>query len=108
MVGGALMVVVGLLYLVLEDFVLADFTWEEKPTTPNNHVSRTLVGIQIGLTILSMVVTRSSALSLQAKQGLPPGNQLMGWIVLGKSTTAAAVGCRQAACKFSSNEEPTR
>jgi phosphatidylinositol glycan class N len=41
------------------------------------------VGIQIGLTLLSMVVTRSSALSLQAKQGLPRGNQITGWIVLG-------------------------
>jgi hypothetical protein len=31
-----------------------------------------------------MVVTRSSALSLQAKQGLPRGNQIVGWVVLGK------------------------
>lgn len=30
-----------------------------------------------------MLVTRSSALSLQAKEGLPPGNQIVGWIVLG-------------------------
>jgi GPI ethanolamine phosphate transferase 1 len=29
-----------------------------------------------------MVVTRSSALSLQAKQGLPRGNQIVGWLVL--------------------------
>jgi GPI ethanolamine phosphate transferase 1 len=85
MVGGALMVVVGILYLVLEDFVLSDFAWSKKPSSPRNHVSRTLVGIQVGLTVLSMVVTRSSALSLQAKQGLPRGNQIMGWVVLGKS-----------------------
>lgn len=78
------MVVVGVLYLVLEDFVLSDFGLSEKPSSPRNHVSRTLVGIQIGLTLLSMVVTRSSALSLQAKQGLPRGNQIMGWVVLGK------------------------
>ncbi|KAL2023976.1 hypothetical protein VTK56DRAFT_211 [Thermocarpiscus australiensis] len=82
MIGGALMVVVGILYLVLEDFVLADFSLSEKPPSPRNHVSRTLVGIQIGLIILSMIVTRSSALSLQAKQGLPRGNQVMGWVVL--------------------------
>ena len=37
---------------------------------------------QIGLIILSMLVTRSSALSLQAKQGLPRGNQIVGWLVL--------------------------
>src|ERR1700712_3352873 len=29
-----------------------------------------------------MIVTRSSALSLKAKQGLPRGNQIVGWIVL--------------------------
>ena len=88
MVGGALMVIVGVLYLVLEDFVLADFTWSEKPSQ-RNHVSRTLVGIQIGLTLLSMAITRSSALSLQAKQGLPRGNQIMGWVVLGTSLEMA-------------------
>jgi phosphatidylinositol glycan class N len=32
--------------------------------------------------MLSIFVTRSSALSLQAKQGLPLGNQVVGWIVL--------------------------
>ncbi|RYP03694.1 hypothetical protein DL764_004955 [Monosporascus ibericus] len=36
----------------------------------------------VGLIILAMLVTRSSALSLQAKQGLPPGNQVVGWLVL--------------------------
>lgn len=84
------MVIVGILYLVLEDFVLSDFGMSEKPPPPRNHVSRTIVGIQIGLTLLSMVVTRSSALSLQAKQGLPRGNQLMGWFVLGASLTSAS------------------
>jgi hypothetical protein len=39
--------------------------------------------MQIGLIILAMVVTRSSALSLQAKNGLPRGNQIVGWAVLG-------------------------
>lgn len=78
------MVAIGILYLVLEDYVLSDFGCSNKPLAPKNHVSRTLVGIQIGLTILSIVVTRSSALSLQAKQGLPRGNQILGWVVLGR------------------------
>jgi phosphatidylinositol glycan class N len=79
------MVVVGVVYLVFEDFILADFSSAMKlPTSRPNHVTRGLVGVQIGLTVLSMIITRSSALSLQAKQGLPPGNQIMGWIVLGK------------------------
>jgi phosphatidylinositol glycan class N len=34
--------------------------------------------------LLAVIVTRSSALSLQAKVGLPLGNQIVGWIVLGK------------------------
>ncbi|EGO59502.1 hypothetical protein NEUTE1DRAFT_79667 [Neurospora tetrasperma FGSC 2508] len=80
-IGGVLMVVIGLLYLIFEDFVLADFSWNAKPTS-RNHLSRSLVGIQVGLTVLSIVITRSSALSLQAKQGLPRGNQIMGWVTL--------------------------
>ena len=78
------MVIVGVLYLVFEDFVLADFTWQSQHSPPRNNVSRILVGIQIGLTALAIVVTRSSALSMQAKKGLPPGNQILGWIVLGR------------------------
>ena len=77
------MVLVGIIYLILEDFVLSDFGWSEKPPSPRNHVSRTLVGIQIGLILLAVIVTRSSALSMQANQGLPRGNQVMGWVVLG-------------------------
>jgi phosphatidylinositol glycan class N len=32
-----------------------------------------------------MIVTRSSVLSLQAKQGLPRGEQVLGWTILGMS-----------------------
>lgn len=35
------------------------------------------------MVLLALIVTRSSALSLQAKQGLPWGNQVVGWGVLG-------------------------
>jgi phosphatidylinositol glycan class N len=52
------------------------------------------VGIQIGLTLLAIVVTRSSALSLQAKQGLPLGNQILGWIVLGEFWNVTPVDSR--------------
>lgn len=37
---------------------------------------------QTGLVLLAMLVTRSSALSLQARAGLPRGNQVVGWLVL--------------------------
>ncbi|KAK4165184.1 Phosphatidylinositolglycan class N-domain-containing protein [Cladorrhinum sp. PSN259] len=82
LIGGALMVLIGLLYLILEDFILADFSRPSKPVSTRNNLSRTLAGVQIGLTILAMIITRSSVLSLQAKQGLPRGNQIMGWVVL--------------------------
>lgn len=34
--------------------------------------------------LLALIVTRSSAASLQAKQGLPLGNQVLGWSILGE------------------------
>ena len=40
---------------------------------------------QVGLVFLAVIVTRSSAASLQAKQGLPLGNQAVGWLVMGNS-----------------------
>lgn len=84
MLGGALMVAVGILYLVLEDRVLAEVSATAVPSQTKQHHSRILVGIQTGLIVLAMFVTRSSALSMQAKRGLPLGNQVVGWLVLGK------------------------
>lgn len=34
--------------------------------------------------LLAVLVTRSSVMSLRAKEGLPWGNQVVGWIVLGE------------------------
>lgn len=91
MFGGALMLVIGIGYLVFEDRILADFSNTLAPSkSTKHHVSRLLVGIQVGLVALAMIVTRSSALSLQAKQGLPRGNQIVGWIVLSKSPSESA------------------
>lgn len=95
MLGGAVMVIMGLLYLVFEEQILVDFsTTVSKPKLGKQHISRTLVGIQVGLVALAMVVTRSSALSLQAKQGLPRGNQIVGWLVLGKSNSVYCLEAR--------------
>ncbi|KAH8783628.1 GPI ethanolamine phosphate transferase-like protein [Hyaloscypha finlandica] len=81
--GGVLMVTIGVLYLVFEKKLLSKSKVARDSTAPgDNALSRTLVGIQIGLIILAMIVTRSSALSLQAKLGLPRGNQIVGWAVL--------------------------
>ena len=84
LLGGALMVAVGIMYLLFEDFVLADFSSPVKPSSSRNHATRTLLGVQVGFIVLAIIITRSSALSLQAKQGLPLGNQILGWIVLGR------------------------
>lgn len=83
--GGVLMVAIGILYLAFEEKVLSDFsTTVSKTKLPRKEISRTLVGVQVGLIALAVVVTRSSVLSLQAKQGLPRGNQVVGWLVLSK------------------------
>ncbi|KAJ4013897.1 Glycosyl phosphatidyl inositol anchor synthesis [Fusarium irregulare] len=79
--GGGLMTVIGLAYLVLEDFILSDFT-TFKTKSKRLGTSRILVGIQVGLIVLATFVTYSSATSLQAKLGLPKGNQIVGWFVL--------------------------
>ncbi|POS79728.1 GPI ethanolamine phosphate transferase-2 [Diaporthe helianthi] len=81
--GGVLMVAIGLLYLAFEDRVLSDFsTTASKTKQPRKEISRALLGVQVGLVALAVVVTRSSVLSLQAKQGLPRGNQVVSWLVL--------------------------
>ncbi|KAI0132757.1 Phosphatidylinositolglycan class N-domain-containing protein [Xylariales sp. AK1849] len=84
MLGGILMVAVGVMYLVFEERILADFSsaTTSKASKKENPLSRALIGIQTGLIILAMYVTRSSALSLQAKAGLPRGNQVVGWLTL--------------------------
>ncbi|KAG5953624.1 Glycosyl phosphatidyl inositol anchor synthesis [Claviceps sorghi] len=86
MLGGCIMFLIGLLYLSFENNVLSDFTWTAKTSTIRKQgkplIQRSLIGIQVGMIPLSMLVTRSSALSLQAKDGLPLGNQVAAWLVL--------------------------
>lgn len=36
------------------------------------------------MVLLALIVTRSSVTSLQAREGLPVGNQVVGWFVLGR------------------------
>ncbi|RFU72669.1 gpi ethanolamine phosphate transferase 1 [Trichoderma arundinaceum] len=90
--SGVIMSLIGLLYMVFEPTVLSDFSSEgvKSNNSTNFLVSRAVTGIQVGLIILATLVTRSSALSLQAKQGLPLGNQVVGWAVLEPHTNGSA------------------
>jgi GPI ethanolamine phosphate transferase 1 len=65
---------IGLLYLVFEDLILG-------VSEKGRSFSRTIIGVQVGLIILSMIVTYSAVSSLQAKEGLALGTQIVGWIV---------------------------
>lgn len=80
------MVAIGVAYLVFEDTILNDFTAvtavkSAAAAAAKDPISEALLGAQIGLILLSMWVTRSSALSLQAKLGLPRGNQIVALLI---------------------------
>ena len=76
---------VGVLYLLFEKSILSDPNSNRQSSPALESLPRTILGIQVGLIILSMIVTSSSAASLQAKRGLPMGNQVVGWLVLSTS-----------------------
>jgi phosphatidylinositol glycan class N len=84
LMGGALMLLTGVLYIAFEKSLLVPATSSQNGlAAPKvDQVSRILTGVQIGLIALAMVVTRSSVASLQAKAGLPLGAQVTGWVVL--------------------------
>ena len=73
------MVLVGVLYILFEKSILSS---TDSKQASLDGLSGTLLGVQIGLIMLSMIVTRSSVASLQAKAGLPLGNQVVGWTIL--------------------------
>jgi hypothetical protein len=50
------------------------------------------MGVQIGMVLLALIVTRSTVFSLQARQGVPFGNIVVGWIVLGKFNLSKTLG----------------
>ncbi|KAL4918658.1 Phosphatidylinositolglycan class N-domain-containing protein [Aspergillus aurantiobrunneus] len=75
--GATLMFLTGLLYLLFEDEILGPC---ERGAAVSRKGSRIIMGMQLGMVMLSLIITRSSVASLQAKQGLPFGNQVVGWI----------------------------
>jgi GPI ethanolamine phosphate transferase 1 len=84
LLGGFLMLSAGILYLLFDHRLANTGRVDEQR---QYALSRALVGVQIGLVLLAMIVTQSSVASLQAKQGLPTGNQIVGWLVLGEFTS---------------------
>lgn len=74
----------GVLYLLFDEHILSSSNNKGSKDLNLSGWSRAILGVQIGLIVLAMIVTRSSIASLQAKKGLPAGNQALGWIVLGK------------------------
>ena len=80
--GGLLMFGAGLIYLVFEQDIMLKSISSFGKVTALDGISRSIMGAQLGVIILSIAVTRSSVASLQAKQGLPLGNQIIGWISL--------------------------
>lgn len=74
------MVLVGVLYILFEKSILSSTTGGKQASL--DGLSGTLLGVQVGLIMLAMIVTRSSVASLQAKTGLPLGNQVVGWTIL--------------------------
>ena len=75
---------VGVLYLLFEKSILSSSTGCSRSASTLANVSKSILGVQVGLIVLAMIVTRSSVASLQAKRGLPFGNQMVGWTVLSK------------------------
>ncbi|KAL9103172.1 MAG: hypothetical protein Q9163_001777 [Psora crenata] len=87
LLGGFLMGLVGVLYLLFEKSILSPGTRLSRPAPTLDNVTKSIIGGQVGLIALAMIVTRSSIKSLQAKHGLPFGNQVVGWFVLITSLT---------------------
>ncbi|KAM5496863.1 Glycosyl phosphatidyl inositol anchor synthesis [Microsporum canis] len=80
--GGILMFGIGMLYLIFEESILSSSKVKTSTGSTFNIGSRIVMGAQIGIILLSIIVTRSSIASLQARTGLPLGNQVTGWIAM--------------------------
>lgn len=84
LLGGFLILIIGVLYIALEKSLLVRSSPSNEGLASDkaDNLSRLIIGVQIGLVALSMFVTHSSTASLRAKQGLPLGAQVVGWITL--------------------------
>jgi phosphatidylinositol glycan class N len=82
LLGGVLMFAVGALYLFFEKSIIADTQSKDELAEPGlDDKSRVVLSVQLGLVLLSMIVTKSSIGYIQARQGLP-----LGVLVVGRAT----------------------
>ncbi|KAF2996704.1 Glycosyl phosphatidyl inositol anchor synthesis [Curvularia kusanoi] len=83
MIAGGLMFAVGAFYLAFEERILANTESRNSPVDANTSLkSRIILSVQLGLVLLSMIVTNSSIHYVQARQGLPLGVLVVGWATL--------------------------
>ena len=80
-IGGLLMFAAGAVYLFFEHEITSR-SRSRKSSTPPAYLSRIFMGLQLGVVLLTILVTRSSVMSMQARKGLPLGNQVVSWFVL--------------------------
>jgi GPI ethanolamine phosphate transferase 1 len=80
-IGGLLMLGSGVVYLIFQKSITSR-SRSRGANSGFDYLSRSIMGAQVGIILLAILVTRSSIASLQAKQGLPLGNQVTGWLVL--------------------------
>ena len=81
---------IGVIYILFEKSILS--TKGSSRTAPTlDNLSKSILGIQVGLIALAMIVTRSSVTSIQSKSGLPFGNQVVGWTVLSKQRSLSVL-----------------
>jgi len=69
----------GTVYLLFERDVTSRSRSKKSATTPT-YLSRMIMGMQVGIILLTVLVTRSSVTSIQSKQG-PPTRQSSGRLV---------------------------
>lgn len=87
MFGGFLMFAVGALYLLFEKSILAGTTSNDELAEPAiDDKSRFILSVQLGLVLLSLIVTRSSIGYIKAGEGLP-----LGVLVVGRTTLFASL-----------------
>lgn len=80
--GGFIMAAVGIAYIFFEDSIIEQLpkTKDQEAKAVKPLITQAVFGTQIGLVVLAMIVTRSSMASIAAREGLPLGTQLVGWL----------------------------